>query len=119
MARMINGEGKVIVLREIEGATSTEARVEGFLAGLHQRLAPGAPVFMADNVFMPGVGGELIRPEGSVDTYKLRRLTDGSTHRVLKNYYAADQLNAIFEPRASDLEITVGKCFWWLSYKVV
>lgn len=36
LARMLKGKGKVIVLREIEGATSTEARVEGFLESIRE-----------------------------------------------------------------------------------
>ena len=36
LARLLNGKGKVIVLREIEGATSTEGRVEGFLEAVSE-----------------------------------------------------------------------------------
>jgi SAM-dependent methyltransferase len=92
------------------------SRLAEFLDGLHARLGAGDAVFMADNVFVPGLGGELVRPAGTDDTYKLRTLSDGSEHLVLKNYYAEGELAAIFEGRASALEVTVGRCYWWLRY---
>jgi SAM-dependent methyltransferase len=93
-----------------------KARVCGFLDGLHTRLEPGAVVFMADNVYIPGVGGELVTRAGSDDTYKLRTLGDGSRHEILKNYYDEQQLRALLHPWAADLRVEVGQCFWWLSY---
>ena len=91
-------------------------RIDEFLDGFHRQLSPGARVFMADNVFVPGVGGELVSRLGTDDTFKLRELTDGSRHEVLKNYYDAAQLREFFQNRGIDLEIKIGKSFWWLSY---
>jgi SAM-dependent methyltransferase len=95
-----------------------KSRVAEFLRGFHARLGNGARVFMADNVYVPGMGGELISREGCADTFKLRQLADGSSHEVLKNYYDAGQLHAVFETRSTDLDVHVGKCFWWVSYVV-
>ncbi len=94
------------------------SRMEAFLNQLHHRLSPNSVVFMADNIFVPGLGGELVRPEGSADTYKIRTLADGSTERVLKNYFSQTELQQIFQPHGRDLQITIGKCFWWLNYRV-
>ena len=94
-------------------------RVKEFLDGFHKRLGPGAVVLMADNVYVPGVGGTLITRPGIEDTFKLRKLPDGSEHEVLKNYYSADQLRSILSPLASELQVHVGKCFWWVSYTVI
>lgn len=93
------------------------ARIGAFLDGFHRRLARGAGVFMADNVDVPGLGGERVRPAGSGDTYKIRRLSDGSTHQVLKNYFTAEDLREILAPRSTDLRVEVGECFWWVSYR--
>lgn len=92
------------------------ARHGEFLNGLHKKLEPGASVFMADNVYVAGVGGELVERTGSDDTFKLRTLADGSTHEVLKNYFSFGQLEMIFAPRSRNLKIHIGQCFWWLSY---
>src|SRR5690348_12005201 len=63
------------------------ARLHEFLAGFHAKLSPGARVFMADNVYVEGVGGELVQKPGEADTYKRRQLQDGTTYDVLKNYF--------------------------------
>lgn len=95
-----------------------KSRVSCFLHGFHKKLKSGAIVFIADNVYIPGVGGELITRPGCGDTFKKRELSDGSQYEVLKNYYDADQLREIFEPLSSELKIRIGNCFWWVSYLV-
>jgi len=72
---------------------------------------------MADNVYVfPGIGGELIKKDNCEDTFKLRKLSNGSKYEVLKNYYDENQLRKIFEPFSREFNITMGNCFWWCSY---
>lgn len=94
-------------------------RVDEFLRGFHERLGAGSIVFMADNVYVPGIGGELVARPGVEDTFKLRTLSDGARYETLKNYYDADQLHRILSLRATDLRIHVGQCFWRATYTVV
>lgn len=61
------------------------ARINAFLKGFHRRLARGSAVFMADNVYDPGLGGQLVRREDDQNTYRLRVLRNGTSHLVLKN----------------------------------
>ena len=92
------------------------ARVGAFLEHLHTRLAPGSVVVMADNVYVPGVGGELVSRPGENDTYKLRTLADGSRYEVLKNYYDRELLSLLLAPFASGLRVNVARFYWWLCY---
>ncbi len=94
-------------------------RVGEFLGKFHARLARPAAVFMADNIYLPGVGGELVTHAGEEDTYKRRVLEDGSQHEVLKNYYNAAELEKIFKPSARNFRVQSGQCFWWISYELV
>jgi 2-polyprenyl-3-methyl-5-hydroxy-6-metoxy-1,4-benzoquinol methylase len=94
------------------------ARVADFLTGLHARLGHAASVFMADNSFQEGVGGELVEIEGSADTFKRRYLSDSSEHLVLKNYYTRDEIASLLESHSRNLHIHIGQCYWWLSYSV-
>jgi len=94
-----------------------KARLDDFLKGLHQTVSKGATVILADNVFVEGVGGALIHKPGESDTYKIRTLEDGTTYEILKNYFSEVELRSIFEPYAANLDIHIGKCFWWLSYQ--
>jgi ubiquinone/menaquinone biosynthesis C-methylase UbiE len=122
-------EGDAFALQEVDGEFDAalavfwlshlpKARIATFLEGMHRRIGPGARVVMADNMFNDGLGGEIIRPEGSEDTYKIRELPDGSRHQIVKNYYEEIDLREIFEPHGDDLEITIGRCYWWVSYLV-
>jgi len=95
-----------------------KSRIDEFLVAFHARLVPGAVVFMADNVYLPGIGGELVERPGVADTFKIRTLSDGSRQEVLKNYYAAAELKDILQKPATDLKIHVGQCFWWVSYVI-
>jgi SAM-dependent methyltransferase len=92
------------------------SRLGEFLSGLHGKLTSGAHVFMADNCFVPGVGGDLVAPEGSDDTFKRRTLEDGSEYLILKNYYSEAELTAIFAPYADQFKVHVGTNYWWLSF---
>lgn len=94
------------------------ARLPGFLDAFHRRLDAGAAVFLADNVYVPGLGGELVAP-GGADTFKQRRLADGSQHLVVKNYYSAQDLRELLAPHAEGLLVDVRAHFWWAEYRVV
>lgn len=95
-----------------------KSRLNAFLDGFHARLDPGSVVFMSDNSYVEEAGGELFSREGEEDTYKLRTLSDGTRHEILKNYYRADDLIGLFTPRAIELQVQVSSCFWWVRYRL-
>lgn len=94
-------------------------RIPEFLGKFHARLMRPAAVFMADNIYLSGVGGDLVTRAGDEDTYKRRVLEDGSKHEVLKNYYNAAELEKIFKPFARNFRVQCGHCFWWISYESI
>jgi SAM-dependent methyltransferase len=94
------------------------ARLRAFLDGFHARLEPGAVVYLADSVHLPGLGGELLPADDAGDTYKLRLLADGGRHRVLKNYYSSEELRGLLAPGSSDLAIRCGTHFWSARYQI-
>src|SRR3954471_23313274 len=49
------------------------SRNDEFLTALNEKLGSGAVIFIADNVYVPGLGGELAHDTPSLDTYKLRK----------------------------------------------
>ena len=96
-------------------------RIDPFLKGFHRLLQTGSKVFIADNVYIPGVGGELIKKEGKENTYKLRRLKDGSENLVLKNYFSTNKLLKIFSKhvkRFSGENVFYGNYFWYITYEL-
>ena len=91
-------------------------RLKSFINQLHQRLGSGAVVFMADNVFVSGCGGDLVHYLGDEDTYKLRTVTNGQSYKIIKNYFTEVELWTLFKSRAENFRITFGQFYWWLSY---
>lgn len=74
---------------------------------------------MADNNFDETVGGKLIKPNGEINTYKLRKLSDGSVHKIRKNYFSKIELFGIFQNFSvgfSDNNIFYGEKFWYVFY---
>jgi len=95
-----------------------KSKLTDFLSGLHSKLSRNSIVFMADNVCVPGLGGELLEEEGREDTFKLRTLRNGTTHKVIKNYYDRHSLKVLFEPRSKDLDVWEGRFYWTIKYAV-
>ena len=95
-----------------------KSRINEFLSNFHNRLERPALVFMADNRYNPGIGGQLIAKAGIEDTFKLRETSDGSKHEVLKNYYDRDTLERLLSPKAAGLKIHETKYFWSVKYLV-
>lgn len=93
--------------------------INKFLENFHSVLQPGSRVFMADNVFNPSVGGELVRKEDDENTYKLRTLEDGSEHLIVKNYPTPKELVGVFSKYSPDFNtqnIHYGSHFWYVDY---
>lgn len=98
-----------------------KSKIGCFMQGFHRVLQSRSKVFMADNVYVPGVGGKLVVRKGEEDTYKLRKLKNGSEHLILKNYFSRKELTEIFSKydRGFDMEnVFYGKCFWYVTYTV-
>ncbi|WP_257133400.1 hypothetical protein [Bacillus wiedmannii] len=73
---------------------------------------------MADNIYMDSMGGNLVHKENDPNTYKIRALDNGNKYEIIKNYYTEEELKDIFIPISNDLQIYIGLCFWWVSYKI-
>jgi demethylmenaquinone methyltransferase/2-methoxy-6-polyprenyl-1,4-benzoquinol methylase len=72
-------------------------RQREFLLGLNSALAPGARVVLLDNLFVAGSSSALSERDAKGNTYQSRRLSDGSIHRVLKNFPTEAQLHGLVE----------------------
>ncbi|MCU0967399.1 MAG: class I SAM-dependent methyltransferase [Rubrivivax sp.] len=92
------------------------ARVAEFLRGFHAALEPGAPVVLLDNRFVPGSSTPISGQDAAGNTYQTRRLSDGTTHRVLKNFPSEQELRALVTPFATGLRYHEWEFFWALEY---
>lgn len=82
------------------------ARLAGWLDALFARLAPGAPVVFVDNRFVEGSSTPIAEVDAQGDSWQLRRLDDGSRHRVLKNHPTRAEVESVLGGRAA-------RCDWF------
>ena len=93
--------------------------IDAFLREFHRVLGVGSKVFIADNVYVQGIGGELEKREGDPNTYKIRALKDGGVFTIVKNYFSAEDLMEIFGRHVegfNESNVKHGKCFWSVDY---
>jgi SAM-dependent methyltransferase len=96
------------------------ARVREFLCGFHSALASRAKVVLLDNRFVPGSNHPISDRDRDRDgnTYQLRKLDDGSTHRVLKNFPSEAELRQAVSGMASEVRFHEWQYYWALEYVV-
>jgi len=91
-------------------------RTAEWLDGLHACLQPGARVVLIDNRYVEGSSQPITRRDELGNSYQSRRLEDGSTHEVLKNFPDADELRRLLGDRATAFEWTAWPYFWGATY---
>ena len=94
------------------------ARLPGWLALLHSRLEPGAPVVILDNSFVQTSSTPLTRRDAEGNTYQNRTLDDGSVHEVLKNFPKPHDAFAMLGPRAREPKWINHEHYWILTYQL-
>jgi SAM-dependent methyltransferase len=94
------------------------ARQFAFLSSLHRRLGIGAVVVLVDNRFVEGSSTAISRRDAVGNTYQRRRLADGTTHDVLKNFPTGGDLQAMLLPVAAELDIAELAYYWTVHYRV-
>ena len=92
-------------------------KLTDFLKGLHGRLSPGATVMFVDNRYVEGSNTPLSRIDEAGDSFQKRRLENGGTHEVLKNFPSEEELLRAVRALAVAPEVRLTDYFWSLRYK--
>jgi demethylmenaquinone methyltransferase/2-methoxy-6-polyprenyl-1,4-benzoquinol methylase len=95
------------------------ARQREFLAGLNAALRPGARVVMLDNRYVEGSSTPVTERDADGNGYQARRLADGSTHRVLKNFPSEGELVAMVADLGERAAFTTWNYYWAFEYRVI
>jgi len=94
-------------------------RQREFLLGLNSALAPHARVVLLDNLFVAGSSSAVTERDANGNTYQSRSLSDGSLHRVLKNFPTEAQLHALTEAGLGESPIyRRWQYYWAFEYRV-
>jgi len=94
------------------------ARLGEFLRGLHAALCPGARVVFIDNRWVEGSSTPIAERDAAGDTWQVRALADGSSHRVLKNFFDEAGLRALPPRDAQDIGYIAWRHYWALEYRL-
>lgn len=92
------------------------ARIGEFLRGFHAALKPGATVVFLDNRFVAGSSTPIAEQDSEGNTYQTRLLSNGTSHRVLKNFPSKQELLAAVTPLATDVRYREWEYYWALEY---
>jgi demethylmenaquinone methyltransferase/2-methoxy-6-polyprenyl-1,4-benzoquinol methylase len=95
------------------------SRLDAFLGHLATRLESGARVAFMDNRYVEGSSTPISRRDASGDTYQARRLADGSSHEVLKNFPTPAQLRARLGRFGTDVAVVEYQYYWVASYRIM
>jgi len=93
-------------------------RQREFLHGLAARLEPGARVVFLDNRYVEGSSTPLTERDADGNTFQTRRLDDGSTHQVLKNFPAEAELIELVDGLGQGPVFTTWQYYWAFEYVV-
>jgi SAM-dependent methyltransferase len=89
-----------------------------FFKSLHARLASGARVILFDNSEVQCLDFPIAERDADGNTYQLRKLNDGSTHRVLKNFPSEAELASVVAEFATSWSYVKLQNFWLVEYEI-
>jgi len=94
------------------------ARQREFLAGLNAALLPGARVVLLDNRYVEGSSTPVTEHDADGNGFQQRRLKNGSTHRVLKNFPSEGELRSLIAGLGDSAMYTNWSYYWGFDYRV-
>jgi len=94
-------------------------RLDAFLAGLQASLGAGARVVFLDNRYVEGSSTPLVRSDAEGNSYQLRRLADGSSHEVLKNFPDAGELETRLGRYGTEVQFSSYQYYWVATYRIM
>ena len=92
------------------------ARLDGFLAAAIRAVAPGALLAFLDNRYVEGSSTAIARRDAQGNGYQQRRLEDGSSHEVLKNFPSEGELIRRASRHGWGANVELLEHYWLLTW---
>jgi demethylmenaquinone methyltransferase/2-methoxy-6-polyprenyl-1,4-benzoquinol methylase len=92
--------------------------VPHFIRTLSGRVAPGGTVVLMDNRYVEGSSTPIAHTDSLGNTFQERKLKDGSSHLVLKNFPRPEFFNDLAAPVGVDPQFRALEYFWIFSFRV-
>lgn len=95
------------------------ARLDGFLKGLQRCLEAGARVVFLDNRYVEGSSTPVSHSDAQGNTYQRRRLGDGSSHEVLKNFPTEQDMHTRLRRHGGEVRFSSYEYYWVATYRIM
>lgn len=82
-------------------------------------VAPGATIVFMDNRYVQGSSTPIAERDTAGNTYQLRRLNNGDTYRVLKNFPDRETFENVLAGKAAGLQFIALSYFWIGIYQTL
>ena len=91
-------------------------KLDAFLESAMRSVAPGALIAFLDNRYVEGSSTPVARCDAQGNSYQTRRLEDGSTHEVLKNFPSEGELIQCASRHGWGANVDLLEHYWLLSW---
>ena len=92
--------------------------LDEFLSRFISKISPGGLVVFVDNQYVEESNTPIDSKDDYGNTYQIRKLSNGSNYKVMKNFPADKEILNIIDQIGTDIEIKRLKYFWVLNFKV-
>ena len=94
-------------------------KIDSFLSGLRAALEPGATLAFMDNRYVEGSSTPVSRRDTEGNGYQTRRLADGTTHEVLKNFPTAGQMEKRLGRHGTEVRFVNYQYYWLATCRIM
>jgi len=91
--------------------------LDNFIDTINSFIDPNGTVVLLDNNYVEGSSHPITEKDEAGNTYQTRKLKDGSSHNVLKNFPSEEFIMKKLEGKGEEINLTNLKYYWILSYK--
>ncbi len=91
--------------------------LDNFILKIKNLVSESGYVVFIDNNYVEGSSSKITEEDNSGNTYQARKLNDGSSHLVLKNFPDEDFIRKKIEGRGEVVQFVNLKHYWLLCYK--
>jgi 2-polyprenyl-3-methyl-5-hydroxy-6-metoxy-1,4-benzoquinol methylase len=93
--------------------------LDNFINIINNCVVPGGIVVFIDNNYVEGSNLPLSETDANGNTYQLRHLENGTTHKVLKNFLSEESIRQLVNNKAENIHFLNLKHYWMLAYKTM
>lgn len=90
-----------------------------FLLSLSKHLEPGSEMIFMDNRFVEGSNTPIAETDEHGNTYQHRVISDGSTHKVMKNFTGEESLKILAAKAGFELKYYSLDYYWIATFRII